>query len=164
MPLTLGIIALQLALPVLSAETTAEPTGLPVTQEQPMKMVVMFRRRQDLTPQQFRDYYENRHAPLALTLFPYLKGYKRNYIRHDLVHRRAQPEGAPAPLDFDAITEIVFDSKVDYERMVRDMTNPAIRDRVIDDEKKFLDRSATVVFMVEEAASPARREPLGTRP
>lgn len=154
MPLTLGFIGLQLAAPALSAETTTEPmTGVSVTQEQPMKMIVMFRRRQDLTAQQFRDYYENRHAPLALTLFPYLKGYKRNYIRHDLVHRRAQPEGAPAPLNFDAITEIVFDSKADYERMVREMTDPVIRDRVVEDEKQFLDRSATVVLMVEEAAS-----------
>lgn len=150
MPLTLGIIGLQLALPVSSAEPM---TGALVTQEQPMKMVVMFRRRQDLTPEQFRDYYENRHAPLALTLFPYLKGYKRNYIRRDLIHRRAQPEGVAAPLDFDAITEIVFDSKADYERMVKDMTDPAIRDRVIEDERKFLDRSATVVLMVEEATS-----------
>jgi uncharacterized protein (TIGR02118 family) len=150
-PLTLGLVGLQLPVLVSSTETTDE---LSVTQEQPMKMVVMFRRRQDLTPQQFRDYYENKHAPLALTLFPYLKGYRRNYIRHDLVHRRSQPEGAPAPLDFDAITEIVFESKADYERMVREMTDPAIRDRVVEDEKKFLDRSATVVLMVDEYASP----------
>ncbi len=118
-----------------------------------MKVIVMFRRRQDLTPEQFREHYETKHAPLALSLFPYLKEYRRNYIRHDLVHRRAQPEGAPAALDFDAITEIWFESKADYERMVRDMTNPAIRDRVIEDEKKFLDRTATVVFLVDEARS-----------
>ena len=123
-----------------------------------MKMVVMFRRRQDLSPAQFREYYETRHAPLALKLFPYLKEYRRNYIRHDLVHRRSQPEGQPTALDFDAITEIWFDSKSDYERMVRDMTDPAIRDQVVEDEKQFLDRSATVVFLVDEERSVPERK------
>ena len=118
-----------------------------------MKMIVMFRRRPDLTAEQFREHYETRHAPLALRLFPYIEEYRRNYIRHDLAHRRAQPEGAPATLDFDVITEIRFAGREDYDRMVRDMANPSIRDQVIEDERKFLDRTATVVFLVDEARS-----------
>ena len=120
-----------------------------------VKMVVLFRRNQALTPEQFREHYEQRHAPLAMKLFPYLRDYRRNYIRHDLVHRRAAPEGTGAKLDFDVITEIVFDSKDDYERMVRDMTDPAIRDQVVEDEERFLDRSATVVFLVDEERTAA---------
>lgn len=152
--LKLVVIGLQLALPVSAAQVATESmTDASLKQVRPMKMVVMFRRRQDLTAEQFREHYETRHAPLALRLFPYISEYRRNYIRHDLVHRRAQPEGAPAALNFDAITEIWFESRDDYDRMVRDMTNPAIRDQVIEDEKKFLDRSATVVFLVDEARS-----------
>lgn len=121
-----------------------------------MKMIVLFRRKQTLTPEQFREHYETRHAPLAMRLFPYMRDYRRNYIRHDLLHRRAAPEGAGTQLDFDVITEITFDSKADYERMVRDMTDPTIRDQVVEDEKRFLDRTATVVFLVdEEVTKPA---------
>jgi hypothetical protein len=119
-----------------------------------MKMIVLFRRKQDLTPAQFREYYETRHAPMAMKLFPYLRDYRRNYIRHDLVHKRAAPEGTAGQLDFDVITEIVFSSESDYQRMVRDMTDPAVREQVVEDEKKFLDRTATVVFLVDEAGAP----------
>ncbi len=115
-----------------------------------MKMVILFRRKQELTPEQFREYYETKHAPLALRLFSYMKDYRRNYIRHDLLHRRAVGETIKAPLDFDAITEIAFASKNDYDRMVSDMTDPAVREQVVEDEKRFLDRSATVVFLVDE--------------
>jgi uncharacterized protein (TIGR02118 family) len=121
-----------------------------------MKMIVLFKRKQDLTSEQFREHYETRHVPLAKKLFPYLKDYKRNYIRHDLRHQRAGNEVTNAPLDFDAITEISFASKIDYDRMMREMAESAIRDQVVEDEKRFLDRSATVVFLVdEEATTPA---------
>lgn len=118
-----------------------------------MKMIILFRRKAELTAEQFRDHYEYRHAPLALQLFPYMKEYRRNYIRHDVTHRRAQPESTDIKLDYDVITEVVFENHSDYERMVHDMTNPTIRDQVVTDERRFLDRSATVVFLVEESAS-----------
>lgn len=118
-----------------------------------MKMIVLFRRKPGLTPEQFREYYETRHVPLALKLFPYFKDYRRNYIRRDLVHRRA--DGATNPsLDFDAVMELTFASKSDYERMVREMADPKVRAQVVEDEERFLDRSATVVFMVDEERSP----------
>jgi hypothetical protein len=115
-----------------------------------MKMVVLFRRKHGLTSEQFREHYENKHVPLAMTLFPYLQGYRRNYIRHDLRHQHAGNELTNAPLDFDVITEISFASQTDYDRMMREMADPAIRDQVIADEKRFLDRSATVVFLIDE--------------
>jgi hypothetical protein len=115
-----------------------------------MKMMVLFRRRADLTPEQFRDYYETKHTPLALQLFPYLKIYRRNYIRHDLHHQRAGGEALGMRLDFDAITEIGFAGRNDYERMVSDMSDPVVREKVVNDEQQFLDRSATVVFIVDE--------------
>jgi uncharacterized protein (TIGR02118 family) len=118
-----------------------------------MKMIVLFRRKQGLTSLQFREYYETKHAPLALQLFSYIKEYRRNYIRHDLVHHRAGGETIRAPLDFDVITEITFESKSDYDRMLHDMADPVIREQVVKDEKRFLDRSATVVFLVDEQAT-----------
>lgn len=115
-----------------------------------MKMIMFFRRRPDLTAAQFRDHYENRHVPLATSLFPYFKDYRRNYVRHDLQHRRADAEGSDGGFGFDVITELTFAEPGDYERMVRQMADPATREQVIEDELKFMDRSATIVLMVDE--------------
>jgi hypothetical protein len=94
---------------------------------------------------------EQRRAPLALRLLPYTQAYKRNYVRH-MTHRRAQPGGPDMKRGCHAITELTFANISDYERMVRDMSDPAIRDQVVSDEQRFLDRSATVVFMIDEIA------------
>jgi hypothetical protein len=118
-----------------------------------MKMIVMFRRKPGLSSEQFREHYEQKHAPLALTLFPYIKAYRRNYIRRDRQHQRAAAEGFDARLDYDAIIEVLFETERDYERMVFDMSDPAIRAQVVTDESRFIDRSATVVFLADEVAS-----------
>jgi hypothetical protein len=64
---------------------------------------------------------------------PYTQAYQRNYVRH-MTHRRAQPEGPDVKLHYHAITELTFANISDYERMVRDMSDPAIRDQVVSDE------------------------------
>ena len=118
-----------------------------------MKMIVFFKRRNDLTPEQFREHYETRHAPMALRLFPYIADYRRNYIRHDLQHRRTSGESIHTQLDFDAITEITFAAPDGYQRMQQDMTDATIRNQVVADEQRFLERSATLVLLVDEAVS-----------
>jgi uncharacterized protein (TIGR02118 family) len=116
-----------------------------------MKMVALFRRRSGLTPAEFREHYEKQHVPLALRLFPStFADYRRNYIRHDLRHQRGEGESPLPWLDFDVITEITFASRDDYERMVRAMSDPAIREQVVADETRFMDRSATVAYLVDE--------------
>jgi hypothetical protein len=44
-----------------------------------MKTIVLFQRRPELTPAQFQDYYETRHAPLAVQHIQFSK-YVRNYL------------------------------------------------------------------------------------
>lgn len=113
-----------------------------------MKLIAMFKRNPRLSPEEFRAAYE-RQVPLALKYFPYFKDYRRNYIRRDLVHRRAEGETANT-LEFDVITEITFASKSDYDRMARQMRDPEFQREVTAREKEFMDYGATVVFLVEE--------------
>ena len=122
-----------------------------------MKMIVFFRRRAGLSPEQFRDYYENHHAPLAVRLFPYMRDYRRNYMRRDLRHQRTGGEAVGTDFDFDVITEISFACAQDYQRMKDDMANPDIRRQVVEDELRFLDRAATVVLLVDEQGGPLDR-------
>ncbi len=119
-----------------------------------MKMIMFFRRKAGLSPEQFKEHYETHHAPLALKLFPWIKDYRRNYIRHDLQHRRAGGEAMGAALDFDVMVEVSFDGEDDYQRMVDAMANPAIRDQVVADEERFMDRGATVVLLADEQRTP----------
>ena len=118
-----------------------------------MKMLVFFRRRSDISAEAFRDYYEGHHAPLARRLFPYIADYRRNYIRRDLQHRRASGEAINTALDFDVITEITFVQESDYQRMLTDMSDPVIQRQVIEDEERFIDRSATLVVLADEEPS-----------
>jgi hypothetical protein len=118
-----------------------------------MKLIAMFRRNPALTFEEFREEYETVHVPMALKYFPYFKDYRRNYVRRDLDHRRAEGEAATS-LDFDVITEITFQTPDDYARMRRTMSDPAFQAEVTEHEKRFMDYGATVVFLVDEAVTP----------
>lgn len=118
-----------------------------------MKAIAMFKRKPGLTPEQFREYYETRHSALSLKLFPFFTDYRRNYIRHDLGPQRSSAEVSNSAFDFDVITEMTFASPDDYGKLLRALADPAIRDQIVEDEKRFIDRSATLSFIVEEGVS-----------
>ena len=118
-----------------------------------MKVIAMYKRKPGLSAEQFRQHYETSHAPMSMRLFPFMTDYRRNYIRP---HPGQQGPGAPAAngLDFDVITEMTFESRSDYERMLQQMTNPAVRKEVEQDEIQFMDRSAAVYLIVDEECTP----------
>ncbi|HTH29590.1 MAG TPA: EthD domain-containing protein [Sphingobium sp.] len=118
-----------------------------------MKIIAMFKRKPGLTPEQFREYYETRHAVLGVKLMPFFKDYRRNYIRHDLGPQRSSAEPNSASLDFDVITEISFANREDYERMLQALSDPVIREQIVEDEKQFMDRGATLSYVVDESVS-----------
>jgi hypothetical protein len=120
-----------------------------------MKLIAMFKRHPSLTPEQFREEYEKVHVPYALKYFPYLKDYRRNYLRRDVEHRRAEGEAAQG-LDFDVVTELTFEHPEDYERMRRTMSDPVFQAEVMAHEKRFMDYEATVVLLVDEAVTDMR--------
>jgi hypothetical protein len=117
------------------------------------KLTFLFKRKPDMTPEQFRDHYEKRHVPLALRLLPYFSDYARNYIRHDLAYR---PEGLGvdnAP-QFDVVTEVTFATDADYDLMMKQLADPAVSRQIIEDEERFMDRKATLMFFVDEERTP----------
>ncbi len=118
-----------------------------------MKMIAMFKRHPSLTPEQFREEYEKVHVPLGLKFLPYLKDYRRNYIRSDVIHHRAEGDVANG-LDFDVITELTFESRADYDRMVAQMSDPAFQAEIVEHEKQFMDYGKTLVLFVDEVQTP----------
>ena len=107
-----------------------------------LKVFAYLTRREGLDMQEFIDYYENHHVPLALSLAsapPQV--YKRNYlVRGDEFNR--EDEG----IEFDVITELVFSDRAGFVKWIEALSVDAIGA----DEEKFLDRSRTTAYVIDE--------------
>jgi uncharacterized protein (TIGR02118 family) len=109
-----------------------------------IKLTMLIRRKNGMTREQFRDYYENNHIPLAEAHTPYLVSYKRNFIVDQF-----------AGVDqFDCITEFWFDVEGDYAQMRGKLFPPNVMQMMAEDEANFIDRSKSQLFLIEENASP----------
>jgi len=112
-----------------------------------IKNLGLIPRRADLTRAAFRDYYERRHAPLALE---HLRQFRR-YVRNHVV------AATPADPPFDALSEFWYDSAADLDAVVAVLTSPAgavLRE----DEAQFMDRAGIRIVRVQESLlfGPAR--------
>jgi len=107
-----------------------------------IKVMGMYKRRADLTPEQFRDYYENQHMPLVRSLLPGMASHKRNYIR----------AGEKANVTFDVITEILYDTPESLALVRTALKDPAVRTRIQDDEANFMDQGAGITCVVDEVS------------
>jgi len=105
-----------------------------------MKTLALIARRPDLGRGEFRDHYEDVHAPLAVRTL--LEGTTR-YVRH---HLREELFGRPA---FDVVTGFWYrDAAAAVEIMRR--TETAAGEPIRQDELTFMDKPANTFFAVEE--------------
>jgi hypothetical protein len=114
------------------------------------KAIALLKRREDLSREQFIDYYETRHAPLILEVTPGIVAYRRNFA--DFEGAYVFPEAAP--FDFDVVTEIWYEDRAGYDHAMAVTSSPEVWVRIEADEKNFLDRGKTRLFVVEERVSP----------
>jgi hypothetical protein len=125
----------------------------------PIKMIVMVKRRPDLTPEQFREGYENSHSRIAVRLFGHLwLEYRRNYL---LQGRSFEPgahgaTGGPEAIGFDAVSEYVLRDAGAQAEMARIAQEHW--DLIKEDEARWFDQSrcwsVTCETMVEDLAGP----------
>jgi hypothetical protein len=99
----------------------------------------------------FQHYYEHHHAPLIRRLFPWIVEYRRNYLD---VQGAIVFANAKLP-DFDVITELWFENRAGYDRMLAEHENPDVGGAIARDEEHCFDRRKTRFFAVEEAETPA---------
>jgi hypothetical protein len=108
------------------------------------KVFAYLTKRDDITPEAFKDYYENHHVPLVLSLAPLPKVYKRNYlVRGDSANLESPT------IEFDVVTEQVWDDRSGFENWIAALGVPAIAE----DEARFLDRSQTKAYVIDEGVS-----------
>jgi uncharacterized protein (TIGR02118 family) len=98
---------------------------------------------------EFRDYYENRHALLVREITPMMREYRRNYLT-PLDSALAAGDAA----SYDCVTEAWFDSEADFHRSLQSlMTDTEKTNALAKDEENLFDRSTIRIFTVIEVES-----------
>ncbi len=110
------------------------------------KVIVMIKRKQGLSMEEFIHYYENHHAPLGLSKVPNLKRYVRHFLR---------PFGnaiyaADVETPYDVLTEIWFDDEADFQRGMDYLSDPETAAIIGADEDRLFER-ASIRFMLVES-------------
>lgn len=105
-----------------------------------MKTLALIARRPDIDRAEFRDHYEEIHAPLAVrTLLEGTKRYVRHHLREELVGRAA----------FDVVTGFWYRDAAAAVAIMRRTETPA-GEAIRRDELTFMDKPANTFFAVTE--------------
>lgn len=124
-----------------------------------IKMVTLIPRKPGMSRQEFIDYYENHHVPLALSLFPQIRKCVRNYPCSDNFHYVGSTASPVVP--FDAVTEHCFADQASYDEMMAQFASDPEKFRQIsEDEDKFCDKEHMIMFMVDECETYIREPTL----
>jgi hypothetical protein len=114
-----------------------------------MKQVVcLLKRREGLSFEAFKDYYENNHTKIFAE-FLRTPGVRR-YVRRYLTPLSNPVSGATGASGFDVIMEVWIDDEQLYQGFIRGNMDPKVRDIVIADEEKLFDRSQMFFHVVDE--------------
>jgi uncharacterized protein (TIGR02118 family) len=113
------------------------------------KIVLLMKRKQGISVEQFRNYYETHHAPMAE---PYSAGVKR-YIRRYLNPQNHPETGPGGELPYDVITELWFEDKATFDATLAYVTTAVMPDNVIADELNLFDRDSFKIATYTECES-----------
>ncbi|WP_439134069.1 EthD domain-containing protein [Pseudomaricurvus sp.] len=104
--------------------------------EKVYKILLFMKRRPGMSKEEFRDYYENHHVPMALKYASGIKKYVRRYL-----DPQPRPEtGDGEDLGYDVITELWFEDEKIFEGTLKYLSTAVLPDEVIEDEKQLFDR------------------------
>jgi EthD domain len=109
------------------------------------KLLLFLKRRPGMSVEAFRDYYENNHRVLCEKYSVGVGRYVRRYL-----------DPLPASsgeLPFDVITELWFDSKAVFDKVVEFTSKGVLPEEVIADEERLFDRARSRVATVVECDS-----------
>lgn len=100
------------------------------------KILLFMKRRPGMSMEAFQDYYENRHAPLAMK---YSAGIVR-YVRRYLTPHPNPETGETGELPYDVITELWFEDETVFRGTVDYLSTSMMPDEIVEDEKQLFDR------------------------
>ncbi|KAI0475632.1 EthD domain-containing protein [Xylariaceae sp. FL0804] len=117
-----------------------------------VRVVALIYRKPDLTPEQFKDYYERNHMPLvrALTGDGFPLRHTRRYIPRTRLTTGPGPHGAypatvisgsPSEFGFDCIAELAFRDRAHLQAYFAALLRPEVSARLTADCVRFVDMS-----------------------
>lgn len=110
------------------------------------KVMAFLTRKPEISPSEFRQYYEDTHARLIKKLTPPMLEYRRNYVNREEPFKRDEDK-----IDFDVVTEMLFATRVDCENWFAAFADESVFSQVQEDERQFLDTTRVRVCAVDMA-------------
>lgn len=120
------------------------------------KIVLLIKRKEGLSKQEFEDYYESNHAPLAKRVMPGMCAYKRTFLEP-----LSTSQSSPTDFDleqhspfseYDVVTEFYWSDAENFQKAVEFMNSDAAQ-VLVEDELKFMDRPSMTFFMGKECST-----------
>ena len=109
------------------------------------KVFGFLKKREDLSTEEFKDYYENRHIPLILSLAPTPLIYRRHYL-----DQAGELTNSGNHSGYDVITETGFADQAAFQAWLGALFAAGTAEVVATDEARFLDRSKTCAYVVDQ--------------
>jgi hypothetical protein len=119
------------------------------------KVLITMKRRADISRQAFVDYYNEKHLAYGASVMPPLavgaKLHRRNFVTLDDPFLAVVGDGRAVTEnpDFDAVTEMLFDSREDAITMMRAFFQPDVIAKVKEDERNFVEVDSIRFYVVE---------------
>ncbi len=120
-----------------------------------LKQICFFRKRPDMTMEQFLDYYEQKHSTLSKRMgrAPAIPNAVR-YVRRYLVPEKNPVTGMVIDSGYDCLMEIWWNSREDFENSQRIISDPDRLPMIKEDEKNLFASHDNPVCTVVEYDSP----------
>ncbi|XXH05346.1 hypothetical protein Hte_011772 [Hypoxylon texense] len=133
-------------------------------------VVAHVRRRQDITPSEFRAHYDTVHVPLLKSLvgtaFPL--SHTRNYVARnpttpdatlptpDTEFAPVMYRGEASSVDYDSLTVMVWEDYAAFESFLEAFYRKEVSEKIDEDEKTFIDQSVRRIYALEQPATTTR--------
>jgi len=113
-----------------------------------IKLMALIAKLPELSRNEFRDYYEEQHAPLVASLLPMIARYTRSYLPD-----RPEVPGNLGDANFDVLTELWFEDDAALAAFWARLAEPEVRAAIRADESNFLISERTQMYRLEEYLS-----------
>src|ERR1700731_1306740 len=124
-----------------------------------VRLIILLKRKPGVTPEEFRQYYENHHVPLVMRhTGHFTQAYRRHYPSLEFARADSDRtsgdfrEAALTAPTLDCITEVAFADRSAADAMFAALAEPELRQIVAEDEARFIDRASMRVFFCEDAS------------
>ena len=119
-----------------------------------LKQLCFFRKRPDMTMDEFMDYYENHHSKLGQKIGTSAIPNAMRYVRRYLTPVKNPVTGDIHDCGYDCVMEIWWNSREDFENSQRIISSPERKPITMADEERLFASHANPVCSVVDYDSP----------